>query len=69
MGLIIASSSQIIFNQQVFNILDILSLRLERDPYDSGTRAGVFFIAASFTLGQIGVSRLEGGVMEGKADV
>ncbi|MCO5563357.1 hypothetical protein L7F22_016998 [Adiantum nelumboides] len=55
-GLIIASSSTVIFGTTVFNILDILSMRLDRDPQASGVRAGTFFIAASFTLGQIGTN-------------
>jgi len=55
-GLIIASSAQVTFNTSVFNPLDVMSLRLDQNIHASGVRAGTFFIAASFTIGQIGVS-------------
>lgn len=55
-GLVIASSSTVIFGKAVLNPLDLLSLRLDRAPYDAGTRAGVFFISTSFALGQIGTN-------------
>jgi NCS1 family nucleobase:cation symporter-1 len=58
-GLIIASSSQITFQTSVFNPLDVMNLRLDQNIHASGVRAGTFFIAAAFTLGQIGVSTIK----------
>ncbi|KAJ3337558.1 hypothetical protein HDU93_000849 [Gonapodya sp. JEL0774] len=55
-GLWIASSSQVIFNTEVFNPLDILVLRLNQDPFNATTRVGCFFIGACFWIGQIGTN-------------
>ncbi|CAD6889551.1 unnamed protein product [Tilletia controversa] len=55
-GIIVSSSSVPIFGKTVWDPLELLAMRLDRDPYDSGTRAGVFFIAIAFTLAQLGVN-------------
>ncbi|KAK0522456.1 uracil permease [Tilletia horrida] len=55
-GIIVSSSSVPIFGKTVWDPLELLAMRLDRDPYDSGTRAGVFFIAAAFALAQLGVN-------------
>ena len=55
-GIIIASSSHVIYGELIWNPVDLLGQRLRVDPYDSGTRAGVFFIAFAFIIGQIGTN-------------
>ncbi|CBQ68279.1 probable uracil permease [Sporisorium reilianum SRZ2] len=56
LGIIIASSSQVIYGELIWNPVDLLGQRLKANPYDSGARAGVFFIAFAFIIGQIGVN-------------
>ncbi|PWN46507.1 hypothetical protein IE53DRAFT_391311, partial [Violaceomyces palustris] len=56
LGIIISSSSTVIYGEQIWNPLDLLKRRLDLAPNDPGTRAGVFFIAAAFILGQIGTN-------------
>ncbi|EST06905.1 Permease [Kalmanozyma brasiliensis GHG001] len=56
LGIIIASSSQVIYGELIWNPVDLLGQRLKVDPYNSGARAGVFFIAFAFIIGQIGVN-------------
>lgn len=56
LGIIIASSSQVIYGKLIWNPVDLLGQRLKMDPYDSKARAGVFFIAFAFIIGQIGVN-------------
>ncbi|GAC99164.1 uracil permease [Pseudozyma hubeiensis SY62] len=56
LGIIIASSSQVIYGEQIWNPVLLLGQRLKADPYDSKARAGVFFIAFAFIIGQIGVN-------------
>lgn len=55
-GIIVASSSQAIYGEAFWDPLTMLSKMLEEDPYDSGTRAGVFFISASFIIAQLGTN-------------
>ncbi|KAN0065820.1 uracil permease [Thecaphora frezii] len=55
-GIIIASSSSVIYGREIWNPVDLLGARLEADPYDSKARAGVFFIAFAFIIGQIGTN-------------
>ncbi|CDS00737.1 hypothetical protein [Sporisorium scitamineum] len=55
LGIIIASSSQVIYGELIWNPVDLLGQRLTVDP-SSGARAGVFFIAFAFIIGQIGVN-------------
>lgn len=56
LGIIIASSSTVIYGKVIWNPVDLLGERLVRNPEDAGTRAGVWFIAMSFIIGQIGVN-------------
>lgn len=56
LGIIIASSSHVIYGELIWNPVDLLGERLKVDPYNSGARAGVFFIAFAFIIGQIGVN-------------
>ncbi|PWZ03715.1 NCS1 nucleoside transporter family [Testicularia cyperi] len=56
LGIIIASSSTVIYGRQIWNPVDLLGERLNLAPYDAGTRAGVFFIAFAFIIGQMGVN-------------
>ncbi len=56
LGIIIASSSHVIYGELIWNPVDLLGERLKLDPYNSGARAGVFFIAFAFIIGQIGVN-------------
>jgi NCS1 family nucleobase:cation symporter-1 len=53
-GIIVSSSSTVIFNEPIWNPLDILSKFL--DEGGSGQRFGVFIIAAAFTLAQLGTN-------------
>ncbi|UZJ53617.1 hypothetical protein CBS101457_002937 [Exobasidium rhododendri] len=55
-GLIITVGFNDYFGKSFFNVLDILSALLDENPHRSSVRAGIFFIAASFTLGQIGTN-------------
>lgn len=56
LGIVIASSSTVIYGEKIWNPVDLLGMRLMRNPHDAGTRAGVFFIALAFIVGQIGVN-------------
>lgn len=56
LGIIIASSSTVIYGELIWNPVDLLGMRLTLRPHDAGTRAGVFFIAFAFIVGQIGVN-------------
>lgn len=56
LGIIIASSSHVIYGKLIWNPVDLLGERLDGNPYDSKARAGVFFIAFAFIIGQIGVN-------------
>lgn len=56
LGIIIASSSQVIYGELIWNPVDLLGARLDRNPHGSADRAGVFFIAFAFIIGQIGVN-------------
>lgn len=55
-GILISSSSEVIFGKQTWNPLDILAGFLDQAPHDPSTRAGVFFIASGFILAQIGTN-------------
>ncbi len=54
-GVIVSSSSNVIFGQAIWNPLDLLGKFLDNQP-SAGTRVGVFFIALSFSLAQLGVN-------------
>lgn len=56
LGIIIASSSNVTYGQLIWNPVELLGQRLKVDPYNAGNRAGVFFIAMAFIIGQIGVN-------------
>lgn len=56
LGIIIASSSNVIYGELIWNPVDLLGERLNRNPYGSADRAGVFFIALAFLIGQIGTN-------------
>jgi NCS1 family nucleobase:cation symporter-1 len=53
-GIIVSSSSTIIYKETIWNPLDILRRFL--DEGGSSNRAGVFFIAAAFALAQLGTN-------------
>jgi len=53
-GIIVSSSSSIIYNQPIWNPLELLGRFL--DNGNSGDRAGVFFIAFAFALAQLGTN-------------
>lgn len=57
-GILVSSSSTILFGdeQATWNPLDILEGLLDRNPHDSATRAGVFFIATGFIIAQMGTN-------------
>ncbi|KAI9840840.1 MAG: hypothetical protein M1838_003878 [Thelocarpon superellum] len=53
-GIIVSSSSTVIFDEPIWSPLTLLGKFL--DTGDSGTRAGVFFIAFAFALAQLGTN-------------
>jgi len=53
-GIIVSSSSSVIFSTPIWNPLDLLTRFL--DEGTSGNRAGVFFIATAFSLAQLGTN-------------
>ncbi|CAF1214159.1 unnamed protein product [Adineta ricciae] len=54
-GIIVGSSSKVIFGEALWNPLDLLSKFLDTN-LSAGTRTGVFFIAFAFALAQLGVN-------------
>lgn len=55
-GVMVASASTVIYGEPIWNPLGMLTRMLDDTPYDSATRAGVFFISASFILAQLGTN-------------
>ncbi|KAJ3037177.1 hypothetical protein HDV00_001988 [Rhizophlyctis rosea] len=55
-GILVSSASTVIFGETIWSPLDLLGRILDEDPYNSGARAGVFFIALAFSLAQLGVN-------------
>lgn len=53
-GIIVSSSSSVIFGEYIWNPIMLLDRFL--DEGGSGNRAGVFFIATAFTLAQLGTN-------------
>ncbi len=57
MGIIVSSSSTVIYGQSIWNPIDLLGKFLDDDANgqgpSSGTRFGVWFISASFILAQV----------------
>ncbi|KAF1921573.1 uracil permease [Ampelomyces quisqualis] len=54
-GIIVSSSSTVIFGEAIWNPLDLLESFLKEDA-GAGQRFGVFIIAAAFTLAQLGTN-------------
>ncbi|KAI0322845.1 permease for cytosine/purines, uracil, thiamine, allantoin-domain-containing protein [Amylostereum chailletii] len=54
-GIIVSSSSQVIFGEPVWSPIDLLGKFLDDNP-SHATRFGVWFIAASFIVAQIGTN-------------
>ncbi|CAF4791742.1 unnamed protein product, partial [Rotaria sp. Silwood1] len=54
-GLIVGSSSKVIYGKEIWNPLELLNTFLDNMP-SSATRVGVFFISLSFCLAQLGVN-------------
>lgn len=63
-GIIVSSSSTVIFNETIWSPLDLLSRFLDEGGH--GTRAGVFFIAFAFSLAQLGTNIAANSVSAGK---
>jgi nucleobase:cation symporter-1, NCS1 family len=55
-GIIVSSSSAVIFGTAIWNPLDLLEQFLNEPSSDSGQRFGVFVIAAAFALAQLGTN-------------
>lgn len=55
-GIIVSSSSVVIFGTAIWNPLDLLEQFLNEPSSNSGQRFGVFIIAAAFTLAQLGTN-------------
>jgi NCS1 family nucleobase:cation symporter-1 len=53
-GIIVSSSSMVLFNEAIWNPLDLLGEFLNQGG--SGNRAGVFFISFAFALAQLGTN-------------
>lgn len=53
-GIIVSSSSTVIYNEPIWNPLDLLEKFM--DEGGSGNRVGVFFIATAFALAQLGTN-------------
>jgi NCS1 family nucleobase:cation symporter-1 len=53
-GIIVSSSSMVLFNEAIWNPLDLLGEFLNQGG--SGNRAGVFFISLAFALAQLGTN-------------
>ena len=52
-GIIVSSSSEVIFGEAIWSPIDLLGKFLDNDP-SHATRFGVWFIAAAFILAQLG---------------
>ncbi len=56
-GILITSASTLIYDKgPQWNPLDVLGLKLDADPYNASSRAGVFFLAAAFIIAQLGTN-------------
>ena len=55
-GIIVSSSSTVIYGKTIWSPLDLLQLFLEDKHVGGATRFGVFVIAAAFTLAQLGTN-------------
>ncbi|SMY19597.1 unnamed protein product [Zymoseptoria tritici ST99CH_1A5] len=55
-GIIVSSSSKVIYGEAIWSPLDLLTLFLNDDNVSGGTRFGVFVIAFSFVLAQLGTN-------------
>jgi NCS1 family nucleobase:cation symporter-1 len=55
-GIIVSSSSAVIFGKSIWNPLDLLESFLKEKDAGHGQRFGVFIIAAAFTLAQLGTN-------------
>lgn len=53
-GIIVSSSSTVIFDKPIWHPLELLGMFLDRGG--AGNRAGVFFIALAFALAQLGTN-------------
>lgn len=54
-GIIVSSSSQTIYGEAIWSPIDLLNKFLDDSP-SSATRFGVWFIAASFIIAQLGTN-------------
>jgi len=54
-GVIVSSSSKVIYGEPIWNPIDLLNKFLDGNP-NSATRCGVFFIGLAFALAQLGVN-------------
>ncbi|KAJ1558076.1 hypothetical protein HK096_003688 [Nowakowskiella sp. JEL0078] len=54
-GIIVSSSSSVVYNETIWSPIDLLGKLLDGNP-SGATRFGVFFISACFVLAQIGVN-------------
>jgi nucleobase:cation symporter-1, NCS1 family len=55
-GIIVSSSSTVIYGDPIWSPLDLLRLFLEEENVGGATRFGVFVIAAAFVLAQLGTN-------------
>lgn len=55
-GIIVSSSSVVIFGTAIWDPLDLLQQFLDEPGVNSATRFGVFIISAAFTLAQLGTN-------------
>ncbi|KAH9941577.1 permease for cytosine/purines, uracil, thiamine, allantoin-domain-containing protein [Epithele typhae] len=55
LGIIVSSSSQVIYGEAIWSPIDLLNMFLDGSP-SSATRFGVWFISASFIIAQLGTN-------------
>jgi NCS1 family nucleobase:cation symporter-1 len=69
MGIIVSSSSTVIYGESIWNPIDLLGKFLDNDANgnrpSSSTRFGVWFISAAFILAQVCMFLLEDFVSDG----
>lgn len=56
LGVLVASATTLIYGSTVWSPLTMLDRTLSDDPYNSGNRAGVFFIMFCFIIAQLGTN-------------
>jgi nucleobase:cation symporter-1, NCS1 family len=64
-GIIVSSSSQVIYGQAIWSPIELLGMFLDDHP-SSATRFGVWFISASFIIAQVFSNKTGSPMIEGR---